>query len=145
VGVAVTHLHKIITNETATGPFGARPNCGVWPSERCVLFIRGAKATSNWKERLTQQLLDRDLEEYLMKKDQWMTHSFNNICWKRNKTSSKRLSKARQASTAKICHNLSFTGAHHKLWCGEPNRASCADNMKTGDTFSRVNHWTLNR
>jgi hypothetical protein len=25
--------------ETSRGPFGARPNCGLWPSERCALFI----------------------------------------------------------------------------------------------------------
>jgi hypothetical protein len=65
--------------ETARGPFGARPNCGLWPSERCALFIRGVKVTSNWKERLTQQLLDGYLQEYPMKKEQWTTHAFNNM------------------------------------------------------------------
>jgi ribonuclease HI len=50
-------------HETARGPFGARPNCGLWTSERCALFIRGVKVMSNWKERLTQQLLDGDLQE----------------------------------------------------------------------------------
>jgi hypothetical protein len=29
------------------------------------------------------------------------------------------MSKARQASTAKMRHNLRFTGAHHELWYGE--------------------------
>jgi hypothetical protein len=52
--------------ETARGPFGARPNCGLWSSERFALFIRGVKVTGNWKERLTQQLLDGDLHEYIM-------------------------------------------------------------------------------
>jgi hypothetical protein len=65
--------------EAARRPFGARPNCGLWPSERCALFIRGVKVTSNWKERLTQQILDGDLQEYLMQKEQWTTHAFNNI------------------------------------------------------------------
>jgi hypothetical protein len=69
-----------IIRETARGPFGAIPNCGLWPSERCALFIRGVKVTSNWKERLTQQLLDGDLQEYLIQKQQWTTHAFNNIC-----------------------------------------------------------------
>jgi hypothetical protein len=54
--------------EIARGPFGARPNCGLWPSERCALFIRREKVTSNSKERKTQQLLDGDLQEYLMHK-----------------------------------------------------------------------------
>jgi alpha-D-ribose 1-methylphosphonate 5-triphosphate diphosphatase PhnM len=68
---------------------------------------------SNWKERLTHQLLDGDLQEYLMKKEQWSTHSFNNICWKRNETALKRISKASQAKTAKMCHNLWYTVARH--------------------------------
>jgi hypothetical protein len=54
-----------------------------------------------------------------MKKEQWKTHSFNNIGWKRNETASKIISKARQASTAKMCHNLRFVGALHKLWYGK--------------------------
>jgi hypothetical protein len=57
-----------IIRETATGIEGARPNCGLNPAERCTLFIKGTKITSNWKERLTQQLLDGDLQEYLMAK-----------------------------------------------------------------------------
>jgi hypothetical protein len=54
--------------EIATGREGARPNCGLYPAERCALFIKGMKITSNWKERLIQQLLDGDLREYLMEK-----------------------------------------------------------------------------
>jgi hypothetical protein len=88
----------------------------MWPSERCALFIRGVKLTSNWKERLTQQLLDGDLQEYLMQKEQWTTHAFNKIYWKRNDTASKIISKARQVSTTKMCHNIRLTGAHHELW-----------------------------
>jgi hypothetical protein len=49
----------------------------------------------------------------------FLTHAFNNIYWKRNETAPKRISKARQASTAKMCHNLSFMGARHELWYGE--------------------------
>jgi hypothetical protein len=60
-----------VIRETARGPFGARPNCGLWPSKRCALFIRGVKVASNWKESLTQQLLDGDLQEYLMQKGKW--------------------------------------------------------------------------
>jgi hypothetical protein len=50
-----------VVRALAQGPYGATPNCGMWPNERCALFIRGIKITSNWKERLTQQLLDGDL------------------------------------------------------------------------------------
>jgi ribonuclease HI len=74
---------------TAQGPYGAKPKCGLWPNERCVIFIGGIKITSSWKERLTQKLLDGDLQEYLMEKEQWTTHSFHNICWKRNETTLK--------------------------------------------------------
>jgi hypothetical protein len=101
-----------VIRETARGPFGDRPNYG-------RLFIRGVKVTSNWKKRLTQQLLDGDLQEYRMQKEQWMTHAFNYICWKRNETASKRISKARQASTGKMCHNLRFMGARRELCYGE--------------------------
>jgi hypothetical protein len=77
------------------------------------------KVTSNWKERLTKQLLDIDLQEYLMQKEQWSMHSFNKICWKRHKTALKRISKAHQSKIAKMCHNLRHTGARHELWYGE--------------------------
>jgi hypothetical protein len=53
---------------TAQGPYGAKTNCGMCPNEICDLFIREIKVTNNWKERLTQQLLDGDLQEYLMEK-----------------------------------------------------------------------------
>jgi hypothetical protein len=72
---------NIVADETcdvvralALGPFGAKPNCGLWPNERCALFIRGIKITSNWKEILTQQVLDGDLLDYLMEKEQWTMH-----------------------------------------------------------------------
>jgi hypothetical protein len=71
---------------------------------------------SNWKEQLTQQLLDGDLQQYLMEKEQWKPHAFNNICWKRHEAALKRVSKARQAMTAKMCHNLRHTDARHKQW-----------------------------
>jgi hypothetical protein len=73
----------------------------------------------NWEERLTQQLLDGNLQEYLMKKEQWTTHVFNKICWKRNETALRRISKARQGNTAKMCHNLRHTGALHEQWYNE--------------------------
>jgi hypothetical protein len=57
-----------VVRATAQGPYGARPNYGMWPNEICVIFIRGVKITSNWKERLTQQLIYGDLQEYLMEK-----------------------------------------------------------------------------
>jgi hypothetical protein len=108
-----------VVRALAQGPYGAKPNYGLWPNERCALFIRGIKITSNWKERLTQQLLDGDLQEYLTEKEQWTTHSFQTICWKRHETALKRISKARQAQTAKMCHNLRYTGGRHAKWYGE--------------------------
>jgi hypothetical protein len=84
----------------------------------CALYTR-SEGYKQLKKILTQQLLGGDLQEYLMKKDQWTMHSFNNICWKRNETASKRIPKAHKASTAKMCHNLRFTGSHHELWYGE--------------------------
>jgi hypothetical protein len=77
------------------------------------------KVTSNWKERLTQKLPDGDLQEYLMQKELWTTSSFNNIFWKRNETALKRISKAHQAKTAKVCQNLRHTDAHHEQWYGK--------------------------
>jgi ribonuclease HI len=118
-----------VVKELAQGPYGAKPNCGLWPNERCALFIRGIKITSNWKERLMQQLLDGDLQEYLMEKEQWTTHSFQNIYWKRHETALKKISKARQAQTAKMCHNLRYTGARHAQWYGKVKPCCmCGDN-----------------
>jgi ribonuclease HI len=114
---------------TAQGPYGAKPNCGMRPNERCALFIRGIKITSSWKERLTQQLLDGDLQEYLMEKEEWKTHSFHDICWRRNETALKQISKARQAQTAKMCHNLRYIGARHVQGYGEAKHCCmCGDN-----------------
>jgi hypothetical protein len=100
-----------VVRALAIGPFGAKPNCGLWPNERCALFIRGIKITSNWKERLKQQLLDVDLQDYLMEKEQWTMHSFQNICWKRQETDFKRISKARQHTNGK---DVSQPKVH---WC----------------------------
>jgi hypothetical protein len=118
-----------VVRALAQGPYGAKPNCGLWPNERCALFIRGIKITSNWKERLTQQLLDGDLQEYLMEKEQWTKQSFQNICWKRHETALKRISKARQAQAAKMCHNLRYNGDRHAQWYGEVKPCCmCGDN-----------------
>jgi hypothetical protein len=108
-----------VIRETVRGPFDTIPNCGLWHNERFAIFIRGEKIMSNWKERLKVQLLDGDLQEYLMQKEQWSTHSFNNICWKRNETALKRISKACQAKIEKMCHNLRHTRALNKKWYGE--------------------------
>jgi hypothetical protein len=64
-----------------------------------------------------------------MEKEQWTTHSFQNICWKRHETALKRISKARQAQTAKMCHNLRYTGARHTQWYDEVKSCyMCGDN-----------------
>jgi hypothetical protein len=51
-----------IMREIVRGPYGERPNYGLWQSERFVLFIRGLKIMRNWKEMLTHQLSDGDLQ-----------------------------------------------------------------------------------
>jgi hypothetical protein len=118
-----------VVRASAQGPYGAKPNCELWPNERCSLFIKGIKITSTWKERLTQQLLDGDLQEYLMEKEQWTTHSFQNIFWKRHETALTRISKARQAQTANMCHNLRYNGARHAQWYGKAKPCCmCGDN-----------------
>jgi hypothetical protein len=78
MNIVADKLFNVI-RETARGPFVARQNCGLWTSESCALFVLGVKVIINWKERLTQQLLDGDLQEYLMKKEQWTTQLFNNM------------------------------------------------------------------
>jgi hypothetical protein len=83
-----------IIRETATGRHGARPNCGLYLGGRCALFIKVTKITSNWKERFTQKLLNGDLREYLMEKEQWNEGTLDNICWKLQKVALKRMSKA---------------------------------------------------
>jgi hypothetical protein len=39
-----------VIHDKAKGSYGARPNCGLWHSERCAHLIRGVKVMSNWKE-----------------------------------------------------------------------------------------------
>jgi hypothetical protein len=114
------------------GREGARPNCGLYPAERCALFIKGTKITSNWKERFTRKLLDRDLREYLMAKEQWNEGTFYNICWKLQEVALKRVSKARHMAIAKLVHNLAFTGARHTQWYGG-TKECCLCNIQYDD------------
>jgi hypothetical protein len=70
-----------IVRQQASGPRSARSSAGLWDSETCALFIRGSKITSRMKERLTQQLLDIDLRDYLEKKELWSAQHFESIDW----------------------------------------------------------------
>jgi ribonuclease HI len=36
-----------VVRALAQGPYGVKSNCGLWTNERCALFIRGIKITSN--------------------------------------------------------------------------------------------------
>jgi hypothetical protein len=64
-----------------------------------------------------------------MEKEQCTMHSFRNICWKTQETDFKRISKARQTQTAKMCHNLRYTGTRHAQWYGEVKPCCmCGDN-----------------
>jgi hypothetical protein len=120
--------------------FGDRPYCGLWPSERCALFITGVKVTSNWKERLIQQLLDGDLQEYLMQKEQWTTHSFYNIRGKRNETALKRKSKARQAKQRRCVTTYGTLALITNNGIVTQKGAVCAAIIKIGGMSSHKNH-----
>jgi hypothetical protein len=61
----------------AMGITGARGSCGMWSSETCALFNRGVKITSPVKERLSRQLLDGDMEMYLIDKENWSHQDFD--------------------------------------------------------------------
>jgi hypothetical protein len=50
-----------IVRQQASGPRSAKSSAGLWDSETCALFIRGSRIMSRMKEKLIQQLLDRDL------------------------------------------------------------------------------------
>jgi hypothetical protein len=101
-----------------TGITGARGSCGMWSSETCALFIRGVRIASHMKERLTRQLLDGDMEIYLMDKDNWSRQDFDSINWRGYGTAFKRLPRSRQTAVAKVCHNLWHTGEKHKQCYG---------------------------
>jgi hypothetical protein len=72
---------------------GARGSCSMWLSKTCTLFIGDVKISSHMREILTQQILDRDMQNYLMAKENW----------------------TRQA---KAYHNLWHTGEGHKQYYG---------------------------
>jgi uncharacterized protein YozE (UPF0346 family) len=125
----------------ATGITGARGSCGMWSSETCALFIRGVKITSHMKERLTRQLLDGDMEIYLIDKDHWSHQDFYSINWRGYGTAFKRLPRSRQTAVAKACHNLWHTGKNTNNITEERNLVACvAKRTKTGGTSSLVSH-----
>jgi hypothetical protein len=64
--IVAKKLCDVIKEKTGGRAYGARPNYGLWQSERWALFIIGVKITSNGKEHLTQHLMDGDTQEYLM-------------------------------------------------------------------------------
>jgi hypothetical protein len=125
----------------ATGITGARGSCGVWSSETCPLFIRGVKITSHMKEILTRQLLDWDMQTYLMDKDNWTCQVFDSINWRSYGTAFKCLPRSRQPAVAKACHNLWHTGGKHKQYYGGQKPFCMCVNAKTGDTLSPASHF----
>jgi hypothetical protein len=102
----------------ATGSTGARGSCGMWYSETCALFIRGVSITSHVEERLTRQLLNGDVQTYLMEKENWSRRVFDSINWRSYGTAFKRLPRSRQTAMAKACHSLWHTGEKHKQYYG---------------------------
>jgi hypothetical protein len=108
--------HCDIVRQQASGPRIARSSAGLWDSETCAIFIRGCKITSHRKERLTQQLLDGDLQAYLEKKEHWSAQHFESIDWTNYSSAFKILSKGRQTAVAKATHNLWHTGTRHQQY-----------------------------
>jgi hypothetical protein len=102
----------------AMGITGARGSCDMWSSETCALFIRGVKITSHIKEILTRQLLDGDMQTYLIEKENWSLQIFDSINWRSYGTAFKRIPRSRQTAVAKACHNLWHTGEKHKQYYG---------------------------
>jgi hypothetical protein len=102
----------------ATGITGTRGSCGMRPSETCVLFIRDVKVKKRMKEILTQQLIDGDIQKYLMAKEKWTRKVLDSINWKSYGTAFKRLPRSRQTTVTKACHNLWHTGGRYKQYYG---------------------------
>jgi ribonuclease HI len=98
------------TRAAATGNMGARGSCAMWLSETCTLFTRCVKITSHMKERLTRQLLDGDMQTYLMDKESWSRQDFDSVNWRGYGTAFKRPPCSRQTAMAKVCYRLWHTG-----------------------------------
>jgi hypothetical protein len=71
------------------------------------------------KERLTQQLLDVNLRDYLEKKELWNAQHFAIIDWTNYSSALKRLSKGQKTAVVKATHNLWHTGTRHKHYFGD--------------------------
>jgi hypothetical protein len=108
-----------IVRHQVSCPRSAMSSTGLWDSETCAIFIRGSKITSRTKERLTQQLLDGDLRDYLEKKEHWSAQHFESIDWTNYSSTFKRLSKGRQTAVAKATHNIWHTGTRHQQYFGD--------------------------
>jgi hypothetical protein len=124
--------HCDIVRQHASGPRNARSSAGLWDSETCALFIRGSKFMSRMKERLTQQLLDRDLRAYLEKKEQWSAQHFESIEWTNYSSAFNILSKGWKTAVAKATHNLWHTGTRHQQYFGDA-KPCCMCNCETED------------
>jgi hypothetical protein len=96
--------------EESRGVYGARPNCPHWPIEKARLLIRRNKIKSNMKYHLISQLNDPQLRAYIMAKEEWSDLTFDKVDWTAFETAFKQLSKNRQTSVSKSCHNLWHTG-----------------------------------
>jgi hypothetical protein len=58
------------------------------------------------EERLTQQLLDVDLRDYLEKNERWSAQNFDSNDWTNYSSAFKRLLKGRKTAVAKATHNI---------------------------------------
>jgi hypothetical protein len=97
----------------------------------CIVHSR-EEITSRMKERLTQQLLDGDLQSYLKKKEHWIAKHFESIDWKNYSSVFKILSKGRKTAVVKSTHNLWHTGTRHQQYFGDA-KPCCMCNCEIED------------
>jgi hypothetical protein len=97
----------------ARGPLAARPNSPYWDIEAASLFIQGSKVTSDMNNQLTSHMQDDNIRSFLIQKESWSSQIFNAIDWLSSEQALRQLSKNRQMSVVKLCHNYWHTGSRH--------------------------------
>jgi hypothetical protein len=128
--------HCDLVLQQANGPRIARSSTGLWDSDNCALFIWGSKITSRMKYKLTQQLLDGDLQYYLEGKEHWNAQHFESIDWTNYSSAFKRFSKGRQTAVAKATHNIWHKRLDIKNTLETRNHVACAIARQKNDATS---------
>jgi hypothetical protein len=84
----------------AMAPKEARTQCAHWLLENVSLSIHGAKITRNTTRKLQSQLHDGHFRDYLLEREEWAEHTFNNISWASCGIAFHRLSRNRFMATS---------------------------------------------